>query len=101
MTISKIRAYDVALNAQQIANDYNAEKAQFPGALLIKDVKVSTATGIITFDWAPAPGTTYTVETNSDLGNPNGWSAAASNLTGSFTNNATGSQEYYRLRVDN
>jgi hypothetical protein len=100
-SIAKIRAYNTALTAQQIADQYNAEVGQFPGQPVIKDVKVNTANGIITFDWTPAPGKTYAVETNSDLTKPNGWGTAASGIaTGGYTNSVAGSEKFYRLRVE-
>lgn len=100
-TIAKIRAYNVALTAQQIADQYNAEVGQFPGQPVIKDVKVNIGTGVITFDWTPAPGKSYAVETNSNLANPGGWGTAASGITsGGYTNTASGSAKFYRLRVE-
>ena len=103
LTMAKIRAYNVALSAQQIADQYNAEKAQFPGALEIKNVRVNTANGIIVFDWTPIAGKTYAVDGNSDLSDTNGWSSVATGLTsGSYTNNnTTDGQEFFRLRQEN
>jgi hypothetical protein len=103
MAIARVKAYNSALSAAQVAADYNAEKAAFPGAPRITNVKFYGGTPIFTFDWtpAPAPGHSYRVETNSDLSNPNGWNAAATGLTsGPFTNSATGTPKFYRLRVD-
>jgi hypothetical protein len=103
MAIGRVKAYNTALNAAQIAADYNAEKADFPGAPVITSVAVNPNSGVITFDWTPNPSGshTYRVETNSDLSNPNGWGTAASGLTsGPYTNSASGSANFYRLRVD-
>jgi hypothetical protein len=101
MTIAKLRAYDVALTAQQIANRYNSEISQFPGQPVIRNVRVNTANGFILFDWTPAPGKSYAVETNSSVANAAGWSAAATGVTsGSYSNAISGPQRYYRLRVE-
>jgi hypothetical protein len=104
MTIAKARIYSHTLTAQQIADKYNAEKAQFPGAPnmpIIRDVRVNPTTGIITFDWTPAPGQSYAVEANTNVANAAGWSTIATNQTsGSFTNSASQAQEFYRLRVE-
>jgi hypothetical protein len=103
MAIAKVKAYNVALSAAKIAADYNAENSAFPGTPVITNVSAHANSGIITFDWTPnpAPGRSFSVQTNSDLANPNGWGTAASGLTtGPFTNAATASQNFYRLRVD-
>jgi len=101
MTIAKIRAYDQALSASQIAAQYNTEKVQFPGQPVITNVKVNPSTGILTFDWVPAPGRTYAIETNASLNNFAGWAAdKTGQSSGSYTNNMTGVQKYYRLRLE-
>jgi hypothetical protein len=101
MTIAKIRAYDTNLTALQIADQYNTEKVQFPGQPVITGVKVDIGTGLIRFDWVPSPGRTYAVETNASLTSPSGWGAEATGQTsGSYTNVISGSQKFYRLRVE-
>jgi hypothetical protein len=102
MTIAKVRAYDVALSAAQIAANYNAERVQFPGQPQITNVRVNPANGFVSFDWVPTPGRTYEVLRNSDVTNPNGWSSIATGQTsGSFTNDPAGApSSYYRLRVE-
>jgi hypothetical protein len=102
LTVSKLRVYDLALTAQQIADTYNTERVQFPGQPKITNVRVNPANGFVSFDWVPAPTKTYAVERNSDLSNPNGWSTIATGQTsGSFTNNPGGAPiNHYRLRVE-
>jgi hypothetical protein len=102
LTIAKIRAYDQALSAAQIAANYNAERVQFPGAPRITNVRVNPANGFVSFDWVPAPGRTYEVLRNSDVANPNGWSSIATGQSsGSFTNDPAGApRSYYRLRLE-
>jgi hypothetical protein len=103
MAIARVKAYNTALSAAQIAADYNAEQAAFPGTPVITQVAANPSSGVITFDWTPnpGPGRSYRVETNSDLTNPSGWGTVASGLTsGPFTNSISGSQKFYRLRVD-
>jgi hypothetical protein len=102
MTIAKLRAYDVALSAAQIAANFNAERAAFPGQPIIRNVSVNPANGFISFDWTPAPGRTYSVEANNSVVNPGGWSTIASNLnSGSFTNDPGGApSRFYRLRLE-
>jgi hypothetical protein len=102
MTIAKLRAYDVVLSAQQIADRYNAERAQFPGQPRITNVSVNPANGFISFDWVPTAGRTYAVERNDEVNNPGGWSTVASNLnSGSFTNDPAGApRKFYRVRLE-
>jgi hypothetical protein len=102
MTVAKLRVYDLALTAQQIADTYNTERVQFPGQPKITNVRVNPANGFVSFDWVPAPTKTYAVERNSDLSNPLGWSTIATGQTsGSFTNNPGGApMNHYRLRVE-
>jgi hypothetical protein len=100
--VAKLRVYDLALTAQQIADTYNTERVQFPGQPKITNVRVNPANGFVSFDWVPAPTKTYAVERNSDLSNPLGWSTIATGQTsGSFTNNPGGApMNHYRLRVE-
>jgi hypothetical protein len=102
MAIAKVRAYDQALSAAQIAAQYNAEKAQFPGAPVISNVGIDPVTGFLKFDWVPSPGQSYAVETNNAVDNAAGWGNAATGLTsGSYTNDhAAEEAEYIRLRVE-
>jgi hypothetical protein len=102
MTIARIKAYDVALTAARIAADFNAERAAFPGAPRITNVRVNPANGFISFDWVPAPGRTYEVQRNTDVINSAGWSSIATGQnSGSFTDNQAGaSRNYYRLRLE-
>jgi hypothetical protein len=100
MTIAKVRAYDVALSAAQIAATYNAERVAFPGQPRITNVKVQP-NGFVSFDWVPTSGRTYEVQRNDSLTNPNGWSAVGTGLSsGSFTNDPGAAPKYYRLRVE-
>jgi hypothetical protein len=103
MAIARVKAYNTALSAAQIAADFNAERVDFPGAPVITSVAVNPSTGVLRFDWTPNPtgAHTYRVETNSNLGDPNGWGTAASGLTtGPYTTPASSSAKFYRLRVD-
>ncbi len=101
MSIAKIRAYDQALSASQIASHYNAERVQFPGQPVITNVRVNSGNGMILFDWVPAAGHTYRVETNADLLNPSGWAPAATGLnSGSYSNSTAGPANFYRLRIE-
>ena len=103
MSIARVKAYNVALSAAKIAADYNAEKVTFPGQPVITSVGYNPAIGAIRFDWTPAPGPgrSYSIQTNSDLTNPNGWGTAASGLsTGPYTNSISTARKFYRLRVD-
>lgn len=103
MAIARVKAYNTALSAAQIAADYNAERVDFPGAPRITNVAANPNTGVITFDWTPNPaaGHSYRVETNSNLSNPSGWGTAASGLTsGPYSSPASGTAKFYRLRVD-
>jgi len=103
MAIARIKAYNTNLTAAQIAADYNAEKVAFPGQPIITKVGYNPVSKAITFDWTPnpGPGRSYRVETNSNLGNPGGWGAAATGLSaGPFTNSASTSQKFYRIKVD-
>ena len=101
MAIAKVRIYDQVLSAAQIASQYNAEKAEFPGALKITSVSVNPVTGAVTFDWVPRAGETYAVETNADATNPAGWGDAATGVTsGSYTFPAGLNSLYGRLRVE-
>jgi len=100
MTIAKVRAYDVAVSAAQIAANYNAERVQFPGQLRITNVRVAP-NGFVAFDWVPTPGRTYEVQRNDSVTNANGWSAVGTGLSsGSFTNDPGAAPKYYRLRVE-
>lgn len=100
MAIAKVRAYDVALSAAQIAANYNAERVAFPGQPRITNVRVQP-NGFVSFDWVPTPGRTYEVQRNDSLDNPNGWSVIGSGLnSGSFTNDPGTSPKYYRMRVE-
>jgi hypothetical protein len=102
MTVAKLRVYDLALTAQQIADTYNTERVQFPGQPKITNVRVNPNNGFVSFDWVPAPAKTYAVERSSDLSNPLGWSTIATGQTsGSFTNDPAGApMNHYRLRVE-
>jgi hypothetical protein len=103
LAIGRVKAYNVALNAAQIAAQYNAERVDFPGAPRITNVAANPNTGVITFDWTPNPvgSHTYRLETNGDLSNPNGWNTRASGLTsGPFSEPISRTPKFYRLRVD-
>jgi hypothetical protein len=100
MTIAKVRVYDRLLSAQQIADHYSAEKAQFPSAPRISAPIANPQSGTITFGWTALPGTLYSVEAATNLSLPIAWSTIASNLAvGGFTNTPAGSSVFYRLRV--
>ena len=102
LAIAKVKAYNTALSAAQIAAQYNSEKGTFPGSPVITNV-LANANGVIRFDWTPnpGPGRSYAVQTNSNVGNTNGWGTVASGLTsGPYTNAVPGSQTlFYRLKV--
>ena len=101
LTIAKVRVYDRLLTAQQLADHYNAEKGQFPGAPRISGISVNPQSGAITFGWTAVPGTLYSVEAATNLSFPIGWSTIASHLAvGGFTNTPTVSPAFYRLRVE-
>jgi hypothetical protein len=101
MTIARVRAYDVALEAADIAAHYNAEVASFPNRPVITGVQINPANGFIRFNWSLSPGRTYAVETNASLSNPAGWSAAVTGETsGVYSNNAAGAQNNYRVRIE-
>jgi hypothetical protein len=102
MAIPKVRAYDQALSAAQIAANYNAESAEFPNVPVITDVQYNPATGFISFDWVPAPGRSYAVEAR-DLTEPFTWTEIATGQTsGTFSNStSSASSRLYRLRVEN
>jgi hypothetical protein len=100
LAIAKIKAYDVALSAAQIAANYNAERVQFPGQPRITNVRV-LPNGFVAFDWTPTPGRTYEVQRNDSVINGGGWNPVATGLSGgSFTNDPGTSPKYYRLRVE-
>lgn len=100
MAIARVKAYDVALTAAQIAANYNAERVAFPGQPRITNVKVQP-NGFVSFDWVPTPGRTYEVQRNDSLDNANGWSPVGTGLnSGSFTNDPGTSPKYYRMRVE-
>jgi len=64
-------------------------------------VQVNPANGFIKFNWIPATGRTYAVETNGNLGNSSGWANAATGQTsGVYSNNAAGAGNNYRLRIE-
>jgi hypothetical protein len=100
-TLAKIKAYNQTLTAQQIADQYNAERVQFPGQPRITNVRVNPTTGFVAFDWVPAFGRTYAVERNDSVSNAAGWSTIATGQSsGSFTNDPGGIPRYYRLRIE-
>ncbi|HEX5222955.1 MAG TPA: LamG-like jellyroll fold domain-containing protein [Verrucomicrobiae bacterium] len=102
MAIAKLRVHDQALTAAQIAATYNAERVQFPGQPRITNVSVNPTTGIVSFNWVPAPGHTYEVQGSTDAANPNGWSVLATGQSsGSFSHNPAGApMNFYRLRIE-
>ncbi len=102
MTIGKLRVYDLALSAAQIASTYNAERVQFPGQPKITNVQVNPGTGIVSFDWVPAPGHTYEVQRATNAANPSAWSVIATGQSsGSYSDNPAGApMNFYRLRIE-
>ncbi len=101
LTIGRIRVYDQALTAAQIAAQYNDEKTFFtspPAGLKIDNISLNA--GAVTLTWVVASGKTYAVETSTNLRD---WTALATGLsTGRFSepvSNATRAK-FYRLRVE-
>lgn len=100
MAIARVKAYDVALSAAQIAANYNAERSVFPGQPRITNVRVQP-NGFVSFDWNVAPGKTYEIQRNDSLTNANGWNSIATGQTaGSITNDPGTSPKFYRVRVE-
>jgi hypothetical protein len=106
LTIARLRVYAVALPADKILTDYNAEKAAFSGGT--SDTTITTqsydsAQGKFTFTWTPAAGKTYDVQAANVIGDANAWTTVATAVTtGTFTETVpAGAQRYYRLVVNN
>jgi hypothetical protein len=102
-TVSRLRVYDQALSAAQIAAKYNAEKVLYPGAPRITNVQVNPVNGFVSFNWTPnAAGRTYAVGRNPDVANPAGWTEFATGQTsGSITNDPGGADSmFYRVRLE-
>jgi len=102
LTIAKVRVYDLALTAAQIADTYNTERVQFPGQPRITNVKVNPGNGFVSFDWVPAPGKTYEVQRSTNAANPSAWGVIATGQSsGSYTNDPAGAPiNFYRLRIE-
>lgn len=71
MTISRVRVYDIPIDAAEIAAQYNVELPYYegqvgPSAPTITGMAHSTGTGI-TLTWTAEAGASYTVQASNDL----------------------------------
>jgi hypothetical protein len=97
ITIARLRVYDEALPAQDIAADYVAEGPFFETRI---SIQFNSGAGTATINWTAIPGRTYSVDTATSL--PASWSELASGITaGSFMDSMAGAatMKFYRLRV--
>ncbi len=99
MSIARIRVWDQALPAEQIAATYDQEKAAFVASV---QLELSTAfnpgTRALNLTWPVIEGQTITVESTQNFSS---WTTEAADITtGQFTQTvpATGNK-FYRLRV--
>jgi hypothetical protein len=94
MTIARIRVYDEALTAQDIASRYNSELPFFIPRL---SIAYDAASGTATITWLAVEGRSYTVDSSNDLLT---WNERMTGVTtGSFVDNQPGSK-FYRIRLE-
>jgi concanavalin A-like lectin/glucanase superfamily protein len=95
MTIARIRVYDEALTAQDIAARFNSELPFFIPRL---SITYDAGSGTATITWLAVDGRTYTVDSSNDLVTWNERATAVA--TGSFVDNQAGSSRFYRIRLE-
>ncbi|HTH47535.1 MAG TPA: LamG-like jellyroll fold domain-containing protein, partial [Candidatus Limnocylindria bacterium] len=103
MTIARVRVYDAALSADDIAKIYNTELSSYTGAVAptFDPPLYNAITDTLTLKWTPTAAS-YTLEGSGDLGA--GWAPLATGLTtGTYDVkpvSTAGPLKFFRLRTE-
>lgn len=100
MTISRLRVYDIPVDAAEITAQYNAELPYYQGQVgptvpTIIGMEYSAGTGV-TLSWTPETGVTYRVQASNNLTD---WSDIATGIMGGSYSDpaALQDQRFYRV----